>query len=103
MKKIVILCMALMSASLFAGSAEAGSTINTSNIFLMAYYNPGTEISLSDAIQEFDFVNESTGQYVEGTLRIWYDTPDGEILAIFRTMSGGMAQIPIFYLPPMLP
>lgn len=43
----------------------------------MAYYNVGSEIDLSQAIQEFDFITESTGQYIEGKLRIWYDHPEG--------------------------
>lgn len=77
MRKYVLLGLAFLVALLITGNASAGNTIDTSNIFLMAYYNPGTNIDLSTAIQEFDFVTESTGQYVEGKLRIWYDDPDG--------------------------
>lgn len=76
MRKNIILGLALLTAFLLAGNAEAGNTIDTSNINVMAYYNPGTSIDLSKAIQEFDFVTESTGQYVEGKLRIWYDNPE---------------------------
>lgn len=77
MRKIVMLSLAFMIAFLLAGNAEAGSTIDTTNITLMAYYNPGTNITLSEVIKEFDFVTESTGQYVEGKLRMWYDSPNG--------------------------
>lgn len=77
MRKWVIFGLVALTIMLIAGNAEAASTIDTSNIFLMAYYNSSTNIDLSQAIQEFDFVTESTGQYVEGKVRIWYDNPDG--------------------------
>ncbi len=77
MRKIVMLSLAFLIAFFLAGNAEAGSTIDTTNITLMAYYNPGTNITLSEAIKEFDFVTESTGQYVEGKLRMWYDSTNG--------------------------
>lgn len=44
---------------------------------MMGYYNPGSEIDLSRAIQEFDHINEITDQYVEGKLIIWHDNQGG--------------------------
>lgn len=75
MKKVIIISVIVFL--LLAGSAEAGTAIDTSDVYLMAYYNPGTEIDLSTAIEEFDYLTESTGQYVEGKLVIWYDDPQG--------------------------
>lgn len=77
MKKNVIISLIFLAGILLTGTAEAGNVIDTSDVNVMAYYNVGSEIDLSQAIQEFDFITESTGQYVEGKLRIWYDDPDG--------------------------
>lgn len=77
MRKIVIISYVIFVAILITGTAEAGDQIDTSNILIMAYYNSGTDIDLSLAIQEFDVVTESTGQYVQGIVRIMYDDPDG--------------------------
>ena len=77
MKQIALLGCAVLAVFMLAGSAAAGDQIDTSNILVMGYYNSGTVINLSQAIQEFDFVTESTGQYVEGKLRVCYDDPDG--------------------------
>ena len=73
----MLLGCALLAVLMLAGSAEAGDQIETSNILVMGYYNNGTEIDLSQAIQEFDYVTESTGQYVEGKLTMWCDHPEG--------------------------
>lgn len=62
---------------ILTGSAAADNQIDTSNIFIMGYYNPGLEIDLSRAIQEFDHINEITDQYVEGKLIIWQDNSGG--------------------------
>jgi len=77
MKKILLLCYLILVVA-FAESASAGSQIDTSNIYIMAYYKAAPEIVLSTAIQEFDKVTESTGQYVEGEIEIWHNShPDG--------------------------
>ena len=62
---------------ILTGSSAADDQIDTSNIFIMGYYNPGSEIDLSRAIQEFDYINEITDQYVEGKLIIWHDNSGG--------------------------
>lgn len=78
MKKISLLCYAILFVLVYAESASAASQIDTSNIYMMAYYKAAPEISLSTAIQEFDKVTESTGQYVEGELEMWHNNyPDG--------------------------
>ena len=77
MKQIGILGCAVLAALMLAGTGAAGDQIDTSNILVMGYYTNGTEIDLSQAIQEFDYVTESTGQYVEGKLQMWCDHPDG--------------------------
>ncbi|MCD4651427.1 MAG: hypothetical protein K8S56_06540 [Candidatus Cloacimonetes bacterium] len=77
MKQIVLLGCAVLTALMLAGTGAAGDQIDTSNILVMGYYDTGTEIDLSQAIQEFDYVTESTGQYVEGKLQMWCDHPDG--------------------------
>ena len=78
MKQIGILGCAVLAALILAGTGAAGDQIDTSNILVMGYYyTNGTEIDLSQAIQEFDYVTESTGQYVEGKLQMWCDCPNG--------------------------
>ncbi|KAF5416402.1 MAG: hypothetical protein C5S48_03135 [Candidatus Methanogaster sp.] len=77
MKQIGILGCAVLAALMLAGTGAAGDQIDTSNILVMGYYTNGTEIDLSQAIQEFDYVTESTGQYVEGKLQMWCDHPEG--------------------------
>ena len=74
MKQIGILGCAVLAAIMLAGTGAAGDQIDTSDILVMGYYTNGTEIDLSQAIQEFDYVTESTGQYVEGELTMWYDS-----------------------------
>ena len=77
MKQIGILGCAVLAAIMLAGTGAAGDQIDTSDILVMGYYTNGTEIDLSQAIQEFDYVTESTGQYVEGKLQMWCDNPNG--------------------------
>jgi hypothetical protein len=77
MKQIGILGCAVLAALMLAGAGAAGDQIDTSDILVMGYYDTGTEIDLSQAIQEFDYVTESTGQYVEGKLQMWCDHPEG--------------------------
>ena len=77
MKQIGILGCAVLAALMLAGTGAAGDQIDTSNILVMGYYTNGTEIDLSQAMQEFDYVTESTGQYVEGKLQMWCDHPNG--------------------------
>ena len=77
MNQIGILGCAVLAALMLAGTGAAGDQIDTSNILVMGYYDTTTAIDLSQAIQEFDYVTESTGQYVEGTLRMWCDHPNG--------------------------
>ena len=78
MKQVgILLGCALLAVLMLAGSAAAGNQIGTSNILVMGYYNNGTEINLSQAIQEFDYVTETTGQYVEGKLTMWCDHTEG--------------------------
>jgi hypothetical protein len=77
MKNIILFGSAIMVFLILTGSAAADNQIDTSNIFIMGYYNPGLEIDLSRAIQEFDHINEITDQYVEGKLIIWQDNSGG--------------------------
>lgn len=77
MKNIILFGSAIMVFLILTGSAAADDQIDTSNIFIMGYYNPGLEIDLSRAIQEFDHINEITDQYVEGKLIIWQDNSGG--------------------------
>jgi len=77
MRQIVVVGCAVLAVLVLAGSAAAGDQIDTSNILVLGYYSGGTEIDLSQAIQEFDRVTETTGQYVEGIVTIWFDNPEG--------------------------
>lgn len=77
MKNIIFFGSAIVVFLILTGSAAADDQIDTSNIFMMGYYNPGSEIDLSIAIQEFDHITEITDQYVEGKLIIWHDNPGG--------------------------
>ena len=77
MKNIILFGSAIVVFLILTGNAAADDKIDTSNIFMMGYYNPGSEIDLSRAIQEFDHINEITDQYVEGKLIIWHDNPGG--------------------------
>ena len=77
MKNIILFGSAIVVFLILTGSAAADDQIDTSNIFMMGYYNPGSEIDLSRAIQEFDHITEITDQYVEGKLIIWHDNPGG--------------------------
>ncbi len=95
MKKISILCYVILFVLVFAESASAGSQIDTSNIYIMAYYKASPEISLSTAIQEFDKVTESTGQYVEGELEIWHNYMNGRSTGIpdYEIRNGNITNI----------
>ena len=77
--RFVFLLGVMLGIFVLAGSATAGNQIDTSNVYIMAYYKMSEfpEIDLSRAIQEFDYVRESTGQYVEGTITIWHNYPNG--------------------------
>lgn len=77
MKQIVLFGCAILTIFMLAGSAAAGNQIDTDDIYIMAYYDVLYEIDLSSAIKEFDYVSESTGQYVEGTVTIWHNYRDG--------------------------
>jgi hypothetical protein len=54
MKQIVLIGCAVLATLLLVSTAAAGDQIDTSNILVMGYYTNGTEIDLSQAIQEFD-------------------------------------------------
>ncbi len=77
--RFVFLLGVMLGVFMLAGSATAGNQIDTSDVYIMAYYKMSEfpEIDLSRAIQEFDYVRESTGQYVEGTITIWHNYPNG--------------------------
>ncbi|MEA3343537.1 MAG: hypothetical protein U9Q92_05190 [archaeon] len=76
MKRIVLLGC-ILAVFVLAGSVEAGNQIDTDDIYIMAYYKTSSVIYLSRAIQEFDYVSESTEQYVEGTVTIWHNYRNG--------------------------
>ena len=77
MKQIILLGSAVLAILILTGSATADNEINTSNIFIMGYYNSESDIDLSRAIQEFDHITETTDQYIEGILTIWHDNSEG--------------------------
>lgn len=58
MKNIILFGSVIVAFLILTGSAAADNQIDTSNTFIMGYYNPGSEIDLSRAIQEFDHINE---------------------------------------------
>ena len=77
--RFVFLLGVMLGVFMLAGSASAGNQIDTSNVYIMAYYKMSEfpEIDLSRAIQEFDYVRVSSGQYVEGTITIWHNYRNG--------------------------
>jgi hypothetical protein len=77
MKLIILLGSAVLAILILTGSAMADDEIDTSNIFIIGYYNSESDIDLSQAIQEFDHITETTDQYVEGMLTIWHDNSEG--------------------------
>ena len=77
MKQIILLGSAVLAIIILTGSAIADDEINTSNIFIIGYYNSESDIDLSQAMQEFDHITETTDQYIEGILTIWHDNSDG--------------------------
>ncbi|KAF5423715.1 MAG: hypothetical protein C5S45_00535 [Candidatus Methanocomedens sp.] len=77
MKLIILLGGAVLAILILTGSAMADDEINTSNIFIIGYYNSESDIDLSQAIQEFDHITETTDQYIEGILTIWHDNSGG--------------------------
>ncbi|MFH1127044.1 MAG: hypothetical protein V1718_02955 [archaeon] len=77
MKSIILFGCSILAIIMLAANASAADQIDTSNIYIMAYYRAGPSADLSQAIQEFDYVRESTGQYVEGQLEIWHNFPNG--------------------------
>jgi len=77
MKQINLFKCAMIAILMLAGNASASDQIDTSNILLIGYYDNILQIDLSQAIQEFDHVTETTGQYVEGIITIWHDSSDG--------------------------
>lgn len=58
MKNIILFGSAIVVFLILTGNAAADDQIDTSNIFMMGYYNPESEIDLSRAIQEFDHITE---------------------------------------------
>ncbi|MEA3294541.1 MAG: hypothetical protein U9P81_06170 [Euryarchaeota archaeon] len=58
MKNIILFGSAIMVFLILTGSTAADDQIDTSNIFMMGYHNPGSEIDLPRAIQEFDYISE---------------------------------------------
>ncbi len=75
--RFIFLLGVIFGFFMLAGSASAGNQIDTSDIYIMAYYKMLPEVDLSQVIQEFDSVRESTGQYVEGTITIWHNYRNG--------------------------
>ena len=77
MKQIILLGSAVLAILILTGSAIADDEIDTSNIFIIGYYNSESDIDLSQAMQEFDHITETTDQYIEGILTIWHDNSEG--------------------------
>lgn len=96
MKRIVLLGCIVLTMFMLAGSATAGSQIDTSNIYLMGYYRTGSMNVLSTVIQEFDVVTTSTEQYVEGTLTMWHNYYPGRYTGTpeFEVRNGVVTDIP---------
>ena len=67
----------MLAILILTGSAIADDEIDTSNIFIIGYYNSESDIDLSQAMQEFDHITETTDQYIEGILTIWHDNSGG--------------------------
>lgn len=94
--KRIVLFGCILAVFLLAGSVEAGDQIDTDEIYMMAYYDVLYEIDISSAIQEFDYVSESTEQYVEGTVTIWHNYHQGRYTGNpeFEVRDGEVTNIP---------